>query len=69
MITGTPAAQAGLAAGDVITAVDGRPVDSPAGLTTIMASSTVGKPLTVQWTDATGASHSATVTPTTGPAG
>ncbi|MGC0317635.1 S1C family serine protease [Kitasatospora acidiphila] len=69
VITGTPAAQAGLAAGDVITAVDGRPVDSPAGLTTIMASSTVGKPLTVQWTDATGASHSATVTPTTGPAG
>jgi S1-C subfamily serine protease len=69
VITGSPAAQAGLAAGDVITAVNGQPVDSPAALTTIMAGSAVGKPLTVQWTDDTGASQSATVTPVSGPAG
>ena len=33
---GTPAAKAGLAAGDVITSVNGQPVSSANGLTTIM---------------------------------
>ncbi|WP_198042220.1 S1C family serine protease [Kitasatospora azatica] len=69
VITGSPAAQAGLAEGDEITAVDGQAVDTPAALTTIMASHSVGSRVTVQWTDAAGASHSATVTLISGPAG
>ncbi|MCC9307118.1 S1C family serine protease [Kitasatospora sp. RB6PN24] len=69
VIPGSPAAQAGLTQGDEITAVDGQVVDTPAALTTIMASRTVGSQVTVQWTDADGASHSATVTLVSGPAG
>ncbi|WP_170305097.1 S1C family serine protease [Kitasatospora viridis] len=69
VITGSPAAQAGLAAGDVITAVDSQSVSSPAALTAIMASSSVGHPLTVEWTDAAGTPQSATITPISGPAG
>lgn len=69
VITGSPAAQAGLTQGDEITAVDGQVVGTPAALTTIMASRSVGSHVTVQWTDTDGAAHSATVTLVSGPAG
>ncbi|MFE0464274.1 S1C family serine protease [Kitasatospora sp. NPDC058965] len=68
VITGSPAAQAGLTQGDDITAVDGRAVDTPAALSTILAGRSVGSHVTVQWTDTDGASHSATVTLVAGPA-
>jgi S1-C subfamily serine protease len=63
-----PAAQAGMTAGDVITALGGQTVASPADLTTVLAGRSPGQQVTVTWADANGASHSATVTLGTGPA-
>ncbi|WP_329560918.1 S1C family serine protease [Kitasatospora sp. NBC_01266] len=67
-VPGSPAAQAGLGQGDEITAVDGHTVLDPDALTGLMASQTPGNQVTVQWTDAGGASHSSTVTLVSGPA-
>jgi S1-C subfamily serine protease len=62
-VVGSGAAEAaGLQAGDVITAVDGRTVDSAATLNTIMAGTKPGQKVTLGWTDSSGQSHSATVT-------
>ena len=48
VMTGGPAARAGLRPGDVITAVDEQSVQSPAQLTQIVERSGVGRPLTVR---------------------
>ena len=68
VIPNSPAASAGLAQGDDITAVDGQSVASANALTTLMASQTAGSKVSVSWTDASGASHSATITLASGPA-
>jgi S1-C subfamily serine protease len=62
------AARAGLAAGDVITGVAGTTVASPEDFTAALAGHSPGQHVTVTWSDATGGSHSATVTLGTGPA-
>jgi S1-C subfamily serine protease len=62
------AAQAGVTAGDVITAIAGRTVMFPADLTAALAGHSPGQQVTVAWADATGGVHSATVTLGTGPA-
>jgi S1-C subfamily serine protease len=66
-VPGSPAAQAGLTAGDVITSFGGRTIDSPNALTTQVAGHHPGDSVQVQWTDDTGASHSASVTLASGP--
>jgi S1-C subfamily serine protease len=60
----SPAAAAGLAAGDVITAAAGRQVSSPASLTSILATVTAGKKITVSWVTPGGQTitHPVTVT-------
>jgi S1-C subfamily serine protease len=63
-----PAAKAGVTAGDVITAVAHLSVTSAADLSTALAGHSPGQHVTVTWADATGVSHSATVTLGTGPA-
>ncbi|MDT4894917.1 MAG: hypothetical protein QOE97_3952 [Pseudonocardiales bacterium] len=68
VVTGGPAAKAGLAAGDVITAVNGSSVTNSTSLRTALSTTKPGQQVTVSWTDAAGASHHATVTLTTGPA-
>ena len=68
VVSGSPAANAGLKAGDTITAVDGQTVDSAQGLTTVMQRHHPQDRVRIQWTDASGTSHSATVTLATGPA-
>jgi S1-C subfamily serine protease len=69
VITGTPAASAGLVAGDTITAVDGKAVASSDALSTAMSGHKAGDRVTITWTSAsTGASHTATVTLIAGPA-
>jgi S1-C subfamily serine protease len=68
VIDGTPAASAGLAAGDTITAVDGTTVTSSDGLTSALSKHSPGDSVSITWTDAAGASHTATVTLTSGPA-
>jgi S1-C subfamily serine protease len=67
VVAGGAAAQAGLAAGDVITSVNGQPVDSAEALSAAIAAHHPGDKMTVAWTDTTGQSHSATVVLRSGP--
>lgn len=68
VIDGTPAASAGLTAGDTITAVDGTAIASSSDLTSALAQYKPGDSVTITWVDSAGASHSASVTLTSGPA-
>jgi S1-C subfamily serine protease len=67
-VSGSPAATAGLAAGDVITSVAGQTVTDPSQISSILASDHPGDKVTVTWTDTEGQSHTATITLATGPA-
>ena len=67
-IDGTPAAAAGLAAGDTITAIDGAAVADAEALTTTLADHEPGDTVTLTWIDGSGATRSATVTLIAGPA-
>jgi S1-C subfamily serine protease len=62
-----PAAQAGMTAPAVITAVDGKPVTSPESLGPLLHSHTPGQSAQVTWVDQSG-SHTATVQLIAGPA-
>lgn len=68
VIDGTPAAQAGLTAGDTITAVDGVTVADGDALSEALAAHAPGDQVTLTWTTATGTTQSATVTLVEGPA-
>jgi S1-C subfamily serine protease len=68
VLSGTAAESAGIAAGDVITSVDGTAIASAEALSSAMAGYDPGDRVTVTWTTAAGASDSATVTLGTGPA-
>ncbi|MCL2515545.1 MAG: S1C family serine protease [Microbacteriaceae bacterium] len=63
-----PAEQAGLTAGDTITAVDGQTVASATELQTALKAHRPGDTVKVSWTDANGAAHEASITLTQGPA-
>jgi S1-C subfamily serine protease len=65
--SGTPAANAGLAAGDTITAVDGQSVD-PNSLSSVLSGKHPGDRVNVTWVDASGQQHSAQVQLASGPA-
>jgi S1-C subfamily serine protease len=67
VITSSPAQEAGLAEGDVITAVDGHSVDSATQLTTLLAPYQPGEKVSITWTDSSGQSQTATVELTSGP--
>ncbi|HUN34990.1 MAG TPA: trypsin-like peptidase domain-containing protein [Trebonia sp.] len=54
VLCGTGADAAGLAAGDVITSADGRPVTSPGGLTAIVNGCRVGALVPVTWVSTAG---------------
>ena len=68
VIDGTPAAAAGLAAGDVITAVDGTAVADASALSALLATYDAGDAVSIAWTDSAGTAHSATITLIEGPA-
>jgi S1-C subfamily serine protease len=68
VVSGSPAAKAGLQQGDEITSVNGRTVDSPDSLTNLLQNHRPGDKVTIGWTDQSGQNHTATVTLTTGPA-
>ncbi len=68
VLSGGPAATAGLTAGDTITAVGGRPVTSPNTLQSALESHHPGDSVRLSWTDQAGQSQSATVQLGTGPA-
>ena len=68
VLPGSPAAKAGLTGGDVITSVDGRAVDSPTTLTSLLGAHKPGDHVSIGWADQTGQQHSTTVQLATGPA-
>ena len=65
---GTPAANAGLGQGDVVTGLDGKSVSSGTDITEDLVGHHPGDKVSIAWTDAEGQSHTATVTLGTGPA-
>jgi S1-C subfamily serine protease len=62
VIAGSPAEAAGLTAGDSITSVGGRRVQSIADLSSAMATLAPGQQVAVTWTDQNGQGHQATAT-------
>ncbi|MFT4157513.1 MAG: trypsin-like peptidase domain-containing protein [Microbacterium sp.] len=68
VIDGTPAAAAGLAAGDVITAIDGTAVADASVLSALLATYDAGDAISLAWTDSAGTARSATITLIEGPA-
>jgi len=56
-LCGTPADSAGISAGDVITAVNGRAVTSPDSLTAILQRYRPGNTVSVTWVDTSGGRH------------
>jgi len=68
VVSGGPAESAGLAAGDVITAVGRTAIGSADDLTGLLAGYDPGDKVSVTWTDTTGTSHTAQVTLASGPA-
>lgn len=68
-IEGSAAEAAGLATGDMITALDGRAITSADQLSELIARHSVGDRISLAWTDASGGEHRATVTLGEGPVG
>ena len=64
---GTPAAQAGLTDGDVITAINGTSVTSGTQISQALIPLHPGDKISVTWTDTSGQSHTTTLTLGTGP--
>ncbi len=67
-LSGSPADTAGLTAGDTITSVGGQPVSSATDIQQVLVKYHPGDKISVEWTDQSGQSHSATVPLTSGPA-
>src|SRR5699024_6739406 len=63
----TPAAEAGLAAGDTITAIGSTPITDGNSLSEAMSDHEPGDTVSLTWTDANGQSHTTEVTLTQGP--
>jgi len=67
VVAGGPAASAGLAPGDVITAINGRAISSPSAISPVVLKLKPGTKLHVTYTDQGGASHTVAVTLGSGP--
>jgi S1-C subfamily serine protease len=67
VLSGGPAAKAGLTAGSVITVIGGHAVSSPDALTTALLAHKPGDKVSVRYVDQTGASHTVTVQLAAGP--
>ncbi|HEU5386403.1 MAG TPA: S1C family serine protease [Streptosporangiaceae bacterium] len=67
-LSGSPAASAGLAEGDTISSVGGQSVSSATDIQQVLVKYHPGDKISVEWTDQSGQSQSATVTLTSGPA-
>jgi S1-C subfamily serine protease len=65
---GTPAANAGLGQGDVVTALNGKPVSTGTQIQEILIGLHPGDKVSISWTDTSGQSHTANITLTSGPA-
>ena len=69
VLCGTPADQAGISTGDVITSVAGEQVSSPGSLTARLRRYRPGSVVPLAWTGPDGSLHAAAVTLAAGPAG
>ena len=67
VVAGGPAAQAGLAAGDVVTSLDGHTVDTATTISSLLTGHHPGDKVQIGWDDSSGQSHTATVDLGTGP--
>jgi len=67
-LSGSPAANAGLGAGDTITAIGGRSVSSPEDISHVLVKYHPGDSISISWADSSGGSHTSTVTLASGPA-
>lgn len=67
--SGSPAARAGLQAGDQLTSISGHQVSSPTDVQDVLGGYHPGDKISITWTSQTGKTHTATVTLATGPAG
>ena len=67
-LSGSPAANAGLTAGDEITSLGGQQVASAEDVAHVLVSYHPGDSISVTWLDQSGQSHTQTLTLTTGPA-
>lgn len=68
VVSSSPAAAAGLQAGDTIDSLDGQSVGSASDVATILIGLHPGDNVEIGWVDSSGAQHTATVTLATGPA-
>jgi S1-C subfamily serine protease len=68
VISGKPAATAGLAQGDVITSLDGKTIDSESDISSTLLALHPGDKIALGWTDTSGQTHTATVSLASGPA-
>ena len=68
VVEGSPAAEAGLVAGDTVVGIDGTTVSTAAGLSSALAGHDPGDSVTVTWLDSAGSQHSASLTLAQGPA-
>jgi S1-C subfamily serine protease len=67
LVAGKPAANAGLAVGDVITSLDGAKISSSTDVRRTVLSLVPGKAVAIGWTDTSGIARTGTITPTSGP--
>jgi S1-C subfamily serine protease len=67
VVTGLPADQAGLAAGDVITSLNGKAISSVTDLRQVVLTLVPGKAVPIGWTNATDVAQTGTITPASGP--
>lgn len=65
--SGTPAASAGLTAGDTITSLAGQSVTSESDVQSVLEKYHPGDKISISWDDTSGSSHTATITLATGP--
>jgi S1-C subfamily serine protease len=66
-LPGSPGAEAGLAEGDAIIAVDGVPITRSTDLSNVLESHHPGDVIHLEWTDQTGTTHTSVVTLAVGP--
>jgi S1-C subfamily serine protease len=67
VVPGSPADQAGIVAGDTITALDGQPVATYDALGPMLLQHAAGDTVTIDWIDQTGAAQTASVQTAAGP--
>ena len=67
VVSGSPAEQAGLVPGDVITSLNGQAITTYGQLSSLLLQHTAGEGVTLTWLDGTGATQTGSVTTASGP--